>query len=320
MTPTSQSAHALRGYLFIAAAGLCWAISATLGRAAFTGRIAGGAVHPIGPLIIAQSRTTISFLILAPIFLLRRGPSGLRMARRDVWQCLALGVFGFAASNFFYYLAIQRTNVATAIILQYTAPVWVLLYLVSRGLQRATARRVFSVVLALIGIVLVIGLFGAGGFKMDTLGVVAAQAAAFSFAYYNVAGSALLQRYDRWRVLVFALLGAAVFWLFVNPPWTVIAAHYTRAQWLFMLVFAITSVLLPFSLYFGGLQHLDATRAIVTSCLEPVFSILIAALALGEIVGPVQVVGIVVVLSATIVVQLPERKKAQPALVVDPIE
>ncbi len=312
--------HALRGYLFIAAAGLCWAVSATLGRAAFTGRLAGSAVQPIGPLIIAQSRTTISFLILAPVFLLRRGTAGLRMARRDLWQCLALGVFGFAASNFCYYLAIQRTNVATAIILQYTAPMWVLLYLVARGVQRATLRRVCSVVLALIGIALVIGLFGSGGFRMDTLGVIAAQAAAFSFAYYNVAASALLQRYDRWRVLLFALLGAAVFWLFVNPPWTVLAAHYTRAQWLFLLVFAVTSVLLPFSLYFGGLQYLDATRAIVTSCLEPVFSILIAALALGEVVGPVQIVGIVVVLSATIVVQLPERKKEQPALIVDPIE
>jgi drug/metabolite transporter (DMT)-like permease len=320
LTHSTQKSHALRGYTFIAAAGLCWAVSATLGRAVFTGRIASGAVHPIGPLIIAQSRTTISFLILAPLVLLRRGKTGLRMTRRDISLCLALGVFGFAASNFFYYLAIQRTNVATAIILQYTAPVWVLLYLVARGLQRPTLRRVASVVLALLGIALVIGLFGAGGFKMDTAGVIAAQIAAFSFAYYNVAGAALLRRYDRWRVLVFALLGAAVFWLFVNPPWAIVAAHYTHGQWLFMLVFAVTSVLLPFSFYFGGLQYLDATRAIVTSCLEPVFSILIAALVLGEVMRPLQVFGIVVVLSATIVVQLPQRKKAQPALLVEPIE
>ena len=48
---------------------------------------------------------------------------------------------GVAASNYFYYLAIQRTNVATAIIVQYTAPVWVLVYMAARGLEKATVLR-----------------------------------------------------------------------------------------------------------------------------------------------------------------------------------
>jgi drug/metabolite transporter (DMT)-like permease len=52
-----------------------------------------------------------------------------------------------------------------------------------------------------------------------------------------------------------------------------------------MLVFSLVSVLGPFSCYFAGLQHLEPTRAIVASCLEPVFSILIAALVLGELCG-----------------------------------
>src|SRR5205823_7299670 len=63
----------------------------------------------------------------------------------------------------------------------------------------------------------------------------------------------------------------------IYPPWKIIAAHYNWQQWLFLLTFAIFSMLLPFSLYFAGLQYLDATRAIVTSCLEPIFAILFAA-------------------------------------------
>ncbi len=292
-----------------------------MGRAVFTGRLLGDAPHAIDPLIIAQSRTTISLLIFAPILLLRRGGATLRISRRDFWLCLAIGILGMAGSNFFYYLAIQRTNVATAIILQYTAPIWVLLYMVVRGLQRATVRRVASVALAVVGSALAIGVVGGSGFKLDTLGVVAAQLAALAFGYYTVAGSDLLQRYDRWRILLFAFLGAALFWQLVNPPWKIIAAHYTGGQWIFLIVFAITSVLLPFSLYFGGLGHLDATRAIVTSCLEPVFSIVIAAVALGEGVGPLQVAGIAIVLIATIVVQVPERVKAERVpLVCEPIE
>ena len=312
----AKSAHPIRGYVFIAAATLCWGVSATLGRAVFTGKlIEGQGLAPIGPLILAQSRTTISLLVLAPVLLLRRGPASLAMSRADALRALWIGMAGVAGSNFFYYFAIQKTNVATAIILQYIAPVWVLLYMVARGLQRATAQRVVAVLMAVAGSVAVVG---AGSLRLDTVGVIAAQLAAVTFAYYNVAIPPLLARHDRWKVLLYVLLGAVLFWLAVNPPWRVAAAHYSAQQWGFLAVFAMTSVLLPFSFYIAGLQYLDATRAIVTSCLEPVFSIVIAALALGELVRPLQVVGIVVVLAATVVVQWPGRR--EPVAVVEPME
>jgi drug/metabolite transporter, DME family len=317
--PTKK--HAVRGYLCIAAATFLWGISASLGRAVFTGRLTPDAVPlgPIDPLILAQSRTSLSFLVLLPVLLWQRGSRGLKLPRRDLLHTLLLGTFGVAASNYFYYLAIQKTNVATAIILQYTAPVWVLVYMVARRLQRPSLQRVCAVGLAVVGSSLAIGVLGAGGFRINTVGLVAAILAAFSFAFYNVGGHDILARYDRWQVLLFTLGSAAAFWLIVNPPWKIIAAHYGRAEWVFLLVFAITSVLLPFSLYFAGLQHLDATSAIVASCLEPVFSILIAAFALGEVVRPVQMIGIAIVLAAIILVQMPDRSGA-PEPVVEPME
>jgi probable blue pigment (indigoidine) exporter len=87
-----------------------------------------------------------------------------------------------------------------------------------------------------------------------------------------------------------------------------------------MLVFSLVSVLGPFSCYFAGLQHLEPTRAIVTSCLEPVFSIVITALVLGELVKPMQTVGIVLVLVAIVLIQLPERASRSAELLVEPIE
>ncbi len=231
-----------------------------------------------------------------------------------------LGILGVAASNYFYYLAIQRTNVATAIIVQYTAPVWVLLYTVARGLQKPTLQRVAAVGLAVTGIALVIGIFGPGGFRLDAIGVMGALAAAFSFAFYNVGGHSILARYDRWTVLLFVIFSATLFWIIVNPPWKIIAAHYSADQWLFLFVFSLISVLAPFSLYFAGLQHLEPTRAIVVSCLEPVFSIVIAAVALGEVMRPLQTVGIVLVLVAIVVVQLPDRRLHEEITLVEPME
>jgi len=97
------------------------------------------------------------------------------------------------------------------------------------------------------------------------------------------------------------------------------AQHYTPAQWGFLFVFSMISVLGSFSLYFLGLQYLEPTRAIIASCLEPVFSILLAAVLLGEGVRPVQTVGIVLVLSAIVIVQLPGGGSTDQ-VVVDPIE
>jgi DME family drug/metabolite transporter len=313
-------AHPLRGYFYIGSAALFWGIAATLGRAAFTGRLPGLKLGAIDPLILSQSRTTLSLLVLLPILLIQRGAPALRVPRPDLIRFLLLGVLGVAASNYLYYLAIQRTNVATAIILQYTAPVWVLLYTVVRGGPRPSFRRSAAVALAVAGCTLAVGFVGAGDLSLDALGVIAALLAAFSFAFYNVGGHSVLTRYDRWKVLLWVLASAAAFWIFVNPPWKIWAAHYRPEQWGFMLIFSLVSVLGPFSCYFAGLQHLEPTRAVVASCLEPVFSIVIAAIALGELLRPLQTVGIVVVLVAIVLIQWPGPNDRAEEFVIEPME
>ncbi|MGA9896599.1 MAG: EamA family transporter, partial [Terriglobales bacterium] len=315
-------AHPLRGYFYIATATFLWGVAATLGRAAFTGRLLprGQSLRAIDPVILSQSRVTFSLLVLLVVLLAVRGARRLRLPMVDMRRMFVLGILGVAASNYLYYLAIQRTNVATAIILQYTAPVWVLLYTVARGVQKPTLQRIAAVGLAVAGIALVIGVFGAGGFRLDRVGVIAALLAAFSFAFYNVGGHSILARYDRWTVLLYTLISASLFWMVVNPPWKIGAAHYAGSQWLFLLGFSLISVLGPFSFYFAGLQHLEPTRAIVVSCLEPVFSIVIAALALGEVLRPLQTLGIVLVLVAIVVVQWPDQRGREAVTIVEPID
>ena len=197
--------------------------------------------------------------------------------------------------------------------------------MVARGQQKPSLQKFAAVGVAICGIALTIGIVGAKSsapLRLDSYGLLAALLASFSFAFYNVGGHRILARFDRWRVLVWTLSSAAVFWLVVNPPWKVAASHYTPAQWGFLFVFSMISVLGSFSLYFLGLQHLEPTRAIIASCLEPVFSILLAAALLGEGLHPIQTLGIVLVLSAIVIVQLPGRgtTASQDAVVVDPIE
>ena len=300
-----------------------WGVSAALGRAVFTGRLPLGSatLRPIDPLILSQTRTTFSLLVLLPLLVIAKGWQRIKLPARDLAYCFLLGTLGVAVSNYFYYVAIQRTNVATAIIVQYTAPVWVLIYVVVRGQQKLNAQKIAAVFLAVIGIALVINLVGTtsgSALRLDAYGLTAALLASFSFAFYNVSGHRILARYDRWRVLVWTLAAASVFWLVVNPPWKVVAAHYAPAQWIFLFVFSMISVLGAFSLYFLGLQHLEPTRAIIASCLEPVFSILLAALLLGEVLRPIQTLGIISVLAAIVIVQRPSR--SEESVVIEPME
>src|SRR5262249_16241906 len=153
---------------------------------------------------------------------------------------------------------------------QYTAPAWVLIYSVARGIQKATLQRLGAVAFALAGTALVVGLLGSGKLHFDAIGVVAAILAAFSFGFYNVLVHHLLTRHDRWIVLLYTTGSASLFWMAVNSPSRILAEHYSSGQWIFLFGFSLVSVLVPFSFYFAGLQHLEPTRAIVASCLEPV--------------------------------------------------
>lgn len=299
--PAAQEKHPWRGYFLVSGATFCWGAAATFGKAIFAGRLFAG--QPvISPLVITQTRTTFAVLILLAWLLFRHGRSFFTIARRDLVLSALIGTLGIAGSNYFYYFAIQKTTVPVAIILQYTSPVWVLLYMVARGRQRPTPAKVSAVFLALVGTALVVELFHSGA-ALNAQGVIAAQIAAFCFAFYIVVGQGLVSRNHQLKIMTYALLSAALMWLIVDPPWRLLAQNFSAGQWLFMFLFSCFSYLLPYVLYFSGLKYLDPTGAVVTSSLEPVFATLLSVSFLHEPIHDLQIVGFVAVLAATIIVQ-----------------
>ena len=187
----SKKKGPLRGFLYIGAAAFFWGVSASLGRAAFTGRLLpGSGVRSVDPLILSQCRTSFSFLAVALGLFMRRGLKPLRLPLRDLGKIFVLGLAGVAASNYFYYLAIQSTNVATAIIVQYTAPVWVLLYVVARRQQRLSLQKVAAVAVAITGIALTIGIVRSNSARVSRFAPLARNQA--SARRTGLAGSLLL--------------------------------------------------------------------------------------------------------------------------------
>ena len=311
--PTTDLSHPWWGYLFIASATLCWGAAATFGKAIFSGKLFAGRAL-ISPMVLTQARTSFTVLVLAPLLLLRFGKAIFRISHRDLGLCALVGTLGVACSNYFYYLAVQKATVSLAITVQYTAPVWVLLYMVLRGNERASLQKAIAAVTAMAGTALAIGLFHSDA-KLSTIGVGAALLASFGYAFYNVAGQGLVTRNHQFTIMFYVLLSSATLWLVVNPPWRLAAQHLSSGQWEFLFIFACLSMVLPYTLYFSGLRYLDPTRAVITSCLEPVFAILFAVIFGFEILRPLQVVGILAVLAATVLVQIKPKAPPLPEVV-----
>jgi drug/metabolite transporter (DMT)-like permease len=313
ISPAPEQQHPWRGYFFVATATLCWGAAAAVGKYIFNGGLFAGHAL-ISPMVLTQARTTFTVLVFGPLLLLRFGRRIFNINRTDLILCALVGTLGVACSNFFYYLAVQKSTVSLAITVQYTAPLWVLIYMVARGRERATTRKTVSALMAMIGTALAIGVFQAG-VKFGMIAVGAALLASFGYAFYNIAAQALVTRNHQFTVMFYMLLGAAILWTAINPPWKVIAQDFSGRQWAFLFAFACLSMVLPYMLYMSGLKHLDPTRAVITSCLEPVFAILFAVLFVNETLRALQVAGIVAVLVATVMVQMQPRSEARPGVV-----
>jgi drug/metabolite transporter (DMT)-like permease len=310
VSPAPETQHPWRGYFFVAMATLCWGAAAAVGKYIFNGGLFAG--HSlISPVVLTQTRATFTVLVFGPILLLRFGRRIFSISRRDMVQCVLVGTLGVSCSNFFYYYAVQKSTVSLAITVQYTAPLWVLIYMVARGREPATIQRTAAALVAMVGTALAIGVFQAG-VKFSVIAVLSALLASFGYAFYNVAAQGLVTRNHQFTIMFYLLLSAAIMWTVVDPPWKLMAQHFSGPQWGFLFVFACLSMVLPYMLYLSGLKYLDPTRAVITSCLEPVFAILFAVLFVRETLRALQIVGIVAVLVATVMVQLRRRVAVRP--------
>lgn len=279
-----------------------WGGSASLAKYLF-------ASNPkIETLIISQTRSTFSFFLLACYFALMER-SVFRIERRDIGKFAVLGVLGIAVTNFAYYFTVQESTVATAILIQYTAPVLVMLYSVAVSREeQIQGIKVLSLILALSGCYLAVSGGPAAEIRLSGWVLVSGIASSVCFAFLLIASKRILRRYSTWTMLVYSFGFAGVFWLFVNPPWKIAAAEYSMSDWGILWLFAIVSILIPHSLFTTSLKTLEASTAGIASTLEPVIAIVIAYFALGEALQGIQMIGAVAVVAAVVLLQIAPRR------------
>jgi drug/metabolite transporter (DMT)-like permease len=240
-------------------------------------------------------------------------PHRLRVDRREALSLVAYGVVGFVFVQWLYFVAIYRLPIGIGLLLEFTAPVLVVLWV--RFVWREPVRsRVWpALALVLLGLALVAETWS--GLELDGLGVAAGLAAAVALAIYYLAGERLVVRRDPYSLVCLAIGAAAGFWAIVQPWWSfpfgslgtdvelpggvgAVVPVWALAVWMIVL-----GTIAPFVLSIGALQHLPASAVTVVATFEPVAAAFVAWAWLGETLDPVQIVGGAVVLTGIVLAE-----------------
>jgi drug/metabolite transporter (DMT)-like permease len=283
------------GYLYVALAAVLFAISGTSSKFLFQSGIT--------PYQLVQLRTTLAFTCLL-IWLCLRHSALLKISITDLPYFLALGVFGIGAAQFLYLFAISKINVAAAILLHYTGPVFVALYVVFAQRQKIGRLSVLAILGTLAGCFLVVGAYNLQLVALNRLGIVSGMLAAVAFAIYSVLSAYGMRKYTPWTVLLYGMLFAALMWNALHPPLEAMLHRYSAVQWGWIFFIGICGTVLPFGLYFEGIKRIQPTHASITATLEPISAGVVASIFLGEVMLPLQIIGGLIVIASIILLQM----------------
>jgi drug/metabolite transporter (DMT)-like permease len=237
-------------------------------------------------------------------------PQRLRLTRRELPYVVTFGIAGLAFVQFFYFLAIHRLTIGVALLIEYLAPLLVALWARFVGHEHVRRRIWAALAGALVGLGLIVNVFGGGG-TLSTAGVLFALGGAFAYATYVLLAEHVVGGRDPVSLLFWGFLFASAFWA-VLVPWWSFPGHFLTSStplhghlrswhlpvWLLAAWMIVLGTIAPFFLIVSALRHVSATTAGIVAMLEPVVGALVGWLWLAESLDGVQLVGAAVVLGA----------------------
>ncbi len=296
---TERRGH-LKGYLFAAAAAVLWGFSGVI-----TKYLLRRQMRPDELLVF---RTLLASAILM-VWLGLKSPQLLKVRRADLLSLILLGVVGLVLNQGFYYLSLTMVSVGCSLLLQYLAPVHLMIYGVLSKTERVTGGKMAAAFTAICGCALMVLGQEGGIARISPAGVMCAIGSGLCFAFYTAYGKQVLKSYDPRTMITYTFLTSAVVWLTIRPPWKIDWAGINFSMWVFFIYLAGVATILPFALYSASLRHLEASRSSLTSMLEPVVAASVAWLWLGEKMEPMQIAGGAAVVGGVLLLQIESQMR-----------
>jgi drug/metabolite transporter (DMT)-like permease len=255
---------------------------------------------------LAQVRALSACAILA-IYLWRKAPQTFRIKRTEILPLVSYGIIGIAIVQALYFLAISRMHVSIALLIEFTAPVWIVVYLRVVKRKHVPNQMWVALVLALTGLALIAQIWD--GLTLDGIGVIAGFGASFALAFYFLCGESLSGVRDNQSITMWGFFFAGFAWCLVLPIWSFPFDVFTASiplegalegsnapGWVLILYVVLIGTILPYLCVMVGLKNLKASTTSAFGLLEPIFAGIVAWFWFAESWNVVQLIGGVVVI------------------------
>jgi drug/metabolite transporter (DMT)-like permease len=269
---------------------------------------------------LTQIRTTGAALILIT-FAVLKGKSQLYARKDELKDLIIFGTVGVAAVTSFYFFAIKYLYVSVALVIEFTASIWIVLYLRFIKKKQVSPIMWWGIACAFSGLFLLSQIWT--GTTLHPLGVAVAFADAFALAIYFLLADRLSQKRSSLSLMSWGIGVAAVFWALVLPWWNFPfeyltntyslegnLSNYSAPGWALILWIIVVGTVIPYLLTVTGIRELSASTGSVIGMIEPLFAGAIAWWLLSEAFNTTQLIGCAVLLLG---IYLADKARAQVA-------
>ncbi len=243
------------------------------------------------PILFAFVRFSSAFLVLLAILRWREGSVGL--PRGDILPMLLLGLAGFGLYQDLWATALGRTTASNSALITAATPVSTMLIAAAVGSDTISRAKVIGAAISLSGALAVVGATHGFGFTGASAGDLMTFAATICWACYVAFGAPVLRRHSPLRTATWAIglgcLGMLPFALWQATTFDPGRIHINTI-WLFLfctlLAAAAANVVM-----FEAVKILGPTRTMLFQFLVPAFTVILAAMFLGEAIVVGQLLG-----------------------------
>lgn len=227
------------------------------------------------------------------------GQNPLLLGRTRLLTLLAMGALFYSAQSLTYFLALRTLPASLVVLIAYIYPSLVVAagWLFLR--RRITAMHGVALAASFLGLVLLVG----GAHFQLSWALLLALASPVVYTGYILIGERVMGSAPALAASAVIMIGAAFGFgtiaLVTNELWP----PQSLGGWAVVVALALLPTMLAITLFLGGLPRVGASRAALLSTWEPVVTVMLAVVILGDRLSVVQVIGGLLVLLAVVVVQ-----------------
>ena len=261
---------------------------------------------------IISSRILIAILLLG-LWIAVRYPMNFRIKLKDSWIFVGAGVLGTLGLNLCYNFSINELSLSLAAVLIALAPIFVMIFAFFMFHEAITAKKVISIILALVGCVLTSGILeNNASMHWSWIGILVGSASAGFYALYSIFSKVGMKKsYPALTITFYSMLAIAVV-LLPFTQWDNMA-HYIAANplrnTLFMVMHSLCTAVCPYAFYTVALNHMEAGKASILCSCEPVAAMVFGLSFFGEIPTVLSVTGLIIVLLALAMLVLSDKSQ-----------